>query len=191
MVKRIFITFIYFVISAQMFNVIFATDIKTTNKVETVETNKDPNIVLDSVYYDWYVYYTLDKEEEKKCYIATFATEQKGNYTAKRKPYIMVSTYNATNIEEISVNCGYRFKIKSSIYLGIDNQQFRLLTNDDMAWATTRQEDKIIIEALMGSDTVKVKGETIDGKYTIDYYSVKGLARAYKKMKELCGGRIF
>ena len=51
--------------------------------------NATENIVVDGSYYDWNVYFIDDYSGNKKCYIATFATESIGNYKKERKPYII------------------------------------------------------------------------------------------------------
>ena len=154
------------------------------NNYNLLANNKEA--VVDSIYYDWIVYRSLDKEEEKKCYMATFAKEKSGNYKKNRQPYIMIAIFKSKNTEEISIDCGYKFKIKSNIFLGLDNKQFRLMTEEDKAWASNSEEDKMIIEELLNAEVIKVKGETISGEYTIDTYSNKGISRAYNKIQELC-----
>ena len=175
---------IFFVILFLCLGVFFGINISSSYAVETEE--EESEVVPDSVFYDWVVYYTNGKEEEKKCYIATFAKEQKGNYKEPRQPYIMISIFKEKNTEKVSVYSGYTFKINSAIYLGIDNKQFRLMTEGDRAWAANNDEDRIIIKELLNAKTIKIKGETISGEYTIDTYSTEGITRAYNKMQELC-----
>ena len=149
--------------------------------------NATENIVVDGSYYDWNVYFIDDYSGNKKCYIASFSTESIGNYKKERKPYIMITHFKAREVEEVSIFADYDYKLKSSIYVGIDNKQYRMFTKGKLAWAKNTQEDKNIIQALLGAKTIKTRGETITGEYTVDTFSTKGLARAYKRMKELCG----
>ncbi|MDR0572018.1 MAG: hypothetical protein LBG48_04175 [Rickettsiales bacterium] len=154
--------------------------------IECVYPSTIDNVVLDGVYYDWLVYYTDTKEEEKQCYMVSFAKKQEGNYKKTRNPYISVTIFNAKNTEEFSVFADYQFKIKSAIYLGIDNKQFRLYTKEYNAWTKSSDEDYNIIQAMLNGTLIRVRGETITGEYTIDYYEIKGMFRAYNRIHELC-----
>lgn len=149
------------------------------------DTNE--KIVVDGSYYDWNVYFIDDYSGNKKCYIASFAKESIGNYKKERKPYIMITHFKAREVEEVSIFADYDYKLKSSIYVGIDNKQYRMFTKGKLAWAKNTQEDKNIIQALLGASVIRTRGETLTGEYTVDTFSTKGLARAYKRMKDLCG----
>lgn len=153
---------------------------------EVFASNSASNVVVDGAYYDWNVYYIDDLSGEKKCYIASFAAKSIGNYKKERKPYIMIAYFTAKNAEEISIYADYDYKLKSSIYLGLDNKQFRMFTKGRMAWAKNSAEDKSIIKEMLAVNEIRTRGETITGEYTVDTYSTKGLARAYNRMKELC-----
>ena len=144
-------------------------------------------VTVDGRYYDWIVHYIEEIGSEKKCYIASFAKETKGNYKVERKPYIMIARFVTREIEQVSVDSGFIYKKNSFIYLDIDNKQTRMITKDNKAWNKTEDEDRVMIYRLINANKdIKVRSETIDGKYTIDTYSTNGLARAYKRMKDLC-----
>jgi hypothetical protein len=160
--------------------------IPQTNKKEVKKNPELDKVVIDGIYYDWIVYYTNVKDEEKQCYMVAFAKKQEGNYKKSRKPFISITIFKSKNTEEFSVFADYQFKIKSAIYLGIGNRQFRLFTNDKYAWTKNGNEDSAIIQNLMDVNLIKIRGETITGEYTIDSYELKGIARAYKKIHELC-----
>lgn len=151
-----------------------------------VFANNSSNIVVDGAFYDWNVYYIDDLSGDKKCYIASFAKESIGNYRKERKPYIMIAYFKSREAEEVSVFADYDYKLKSSIYVGIDNKQYRMFTKGKLAWAKSAAEDKSIIKEMLGAKVIRTRGETVMGEYTVDTYSTEGLARAYKRMKELC-----
>ena len=148
--------------------------------------NNTPKVVVDGAFYDWNVYYIDDLSGEKKCYIASFAKNTIGNYKKERNPYIMIAYFKARNAEEVSIFADYDYKLKSNVYVGIDNKQFRMFTKGKFAWAKNSAEDKTIIKEMLDAKVVKTRGETLMGEYTVDTYSTKGLARAYKRMRELC-----
>ncbi|MDR1425718.1 MAG: hypothetical protein LBI70_01850 [Rickettsiales bacterium] len=146
-------------------------------------------MITDGVYYDWIVYHTDDLGEEKKCYIATFDQEEKfvGNYRKKRKPYLMITLLKASGIMEVSVFSDYSYKKNSVVYVAVGNRQFTMLAKEKMAWARNVEDDKTLLKAILDyGGEIKVRGETIEGEYTIDTFSGLGLGRAFERMKQLC-----
>lgn len=144
-------------------------------------------VIVDGKYYDWNVYYVDELGNSRKCYIASFAKESIGNYGEPRKPYIMITFFTANGVEEIGIYGDFEYRKNGYIIINVDGKQIKMFTKGNMAWAKNRQEDRDIIALLLNaSNIVKVRSESINGKYAIDSYSLLGLARAYKRMMELC-----
>ena len=141
---------------------------------------------LDGIYYDWSVFVLDDLGEEKKCYIASFPNKTIGNYKKAREPYILITRFQDKGIEEVSIYSGFEYKIGSDIYLSIDGKQFTMFTKDDIAWAKTKEQDKEIIATLLDGFLLKIRAESSKAEYVVDEYSLKGLTRAYRRMRELC-----
>jgi hypothetical protein len=141
---------------------------------------------VDGTYYDWTVF-TLDEVgKAKKCYIASFPKNKVGNHKTDRKPYVLITRYEGKKIEEVSVYNGYEYKINSEIYVAVEDQQYRMFTKGDIAWAKTMEQDKQMIQDMLKADKLRVRGESSVGTYSVDEYSLKGITMAYKRMKELC-----
>ena len=141
---------------------------------------------LDGVYYDWSVFTLDDLGEERKCYIVSFPKKTIGNYKKAREPYILITRFKDKGIEEVSIYSGFEYKIGSDIYLSIDGKQFTMFTKDDIAWAKTKEQDMEIISSLLDGFLLKIRAESSRAEYVVDEYSLKGLTRAYKRMRELC-----
>ncbi len=142
---------------------------------------------LDSSFYNWKIYEIADEDPDfKKCYIVNYPTQSDTNDTSRKKPYIMITRFQKDRIEEISVFGGFDFKISSHIFLLVDSNQFRLKTKSDYAWAKTRADDIRIIETMLYSSSAKIRSDSAIGTYAIDEYSLKGIAKAFKRMREIC-----
>lgn len=153
----------------------------------TIFYNKKANSqVVDSMYYGWVVYEVDENSDNKKCYIATTPKKTDTSYTRVRIPYIAITRYAKNRVEEISVYSGYEYKISSDVYLLIDGVQKKLFTKNDMAWALLKSTDKDIIQTMLKSEYVRVRSDSSTGDYSVDDYSMKGLTRAYARMKMLC-----
>jgi hypothetical protein len=138
------------------------------------------------MYYGWVVYEVDENSDNKKCYIATTPKKTDTSYTRVRIPYIAITRYAKNRVEEISVYSGYEYKISSDVYLLIDGVQKKLFTKNDMAWALLKSTDKDIIQTMLKSEYVRVRSDSSTGDYSVDDYSMKGLTRAYARMKMLC-----
>lgn len=143
--------------------------------------------VIDSMFYNWAVYEYGDEESDnKKCYIAATPSKIDSSYTGIRSPYFAITRYAKSRTEEISVYAGYEYKIDGTVYLLINDKQKELYTNNDQAWAKSKHDDKEIIQEMLQAEYVKARSDSAYGNYSIDEYSMKGLTRAYARMKELC-----
>jgi hypothetical protein len=142
---------------------------------------------LDSNFYNWRIYEIADEDPDfKKCYIVNSPVNSDTNDTSRKKPYIMITRFQKDRVEEISVFGGFDFKISSHILFLVDSNQFRLKTKSDYAWAKTRAEDVRIIETMLNSSSVKIRSDSAIGTYAIDEYNLKGIAKAFKRMREIC-----
>ena len=145
--------------------------------------------VIDSMYYGWVVYEyqgNPQDDSDKKCYIVATPHKTNTSYTAARNPYLSITRYAQSRTEEISIYSGYEYKISSEVNLLIGDKQKQLYTKDDIAWAKNDYEDKEIINLMLNSYYLKVRSDSSTGNYAIDEYEMKGLTRAYARMKELC-----
>ncbi len=143
--------------------------------------------LIDSKFYGWTVYEIQPTElDEKKCYIASYPFDSKTNHNSRQTPYIMITRYQDSRTEEISIYGGFEYKIDSKIFFTIDEKQFTLKTKENVAWAKSRQEDALIIQSLLNGTIVKIRSDSSIGTFAVDEYTTKGIARAYSRMREIC-----
>ncbi len=144
---------------------------------------------MDSIHYSWEVFELveeIDGEEFKRCYTLSRPKSSKTNYTGERDYYLSVSRYEIDRSEEVSISSGFEYKINSKIYALLGLQDYELFTRGSSAWFNSSRKDKTFIQAMLENDMVRVRADSAIGSYSIDDYSLKGFARAYKRMKELC-----
>lgn len=143
--------------------------------------------IVDSVIYGWTVYEYGDEEQgDKQCYIVAYPQDSKSDHNRRAKPYLMITRYQDSRTEEVSIYGGFEYKINSEIVALIDNRQFKLQTKDDMAWAPSSFEDAAIIQKLLNAAVLKVRSDSSVSTFAIDEYSLKGVARAYTRMRQIC-----
>lgn len=142
---------------------------------------------LDRQINDWSVF-TAKHEGKKLCYIASAPLKKTGNYKKRGEPYVMV-THRGKNMDEVSVSSGFPYKEKSSVEFTVEKKKYRFFTSPDIpdvAWASDSKEDKKIIQDMKKGNTLAVKGHSRSKTYSLDTYSLKGFAKAYERMKNLC-----
>ena len=122
----------------------------------------------------------------KRCYIISKPENSKTSYTGDREAYISVTRFKNEKREEISISAGYEYKINSRIYALIGDSEFSLFTKGKSAWLDNSAKDKSFIEEMLKNDSIKVRSDSAIGSYAVDEYSLKGFARAYKRMKKIC-----
>ena len=143
--------------------------------------------VIDSTFYQWTIYEIQDDEiSDKQCYIVSHPVKSDSDHNSRQKPYVMITRFQRDRSEEVSVSSGFEFKLNSEVFTLIDDRQFKLLAKTDMAWARTKAEDAAIIEAMLHSATIRVRSDSAFGTYAVDEYSLKGITRAYARMREIC-----
>lgn len=142
--------------------------------------------VIDSTFYGWTVYEYDDEQGEKQCYIVTHPEISNSDHNQRQKPYLMITRYQDSRSEEVSIYGGFEYKLNSEIIALIDDQEFRLPTKDDMAWALDLSQDVIIIQKLLNSAVLKVRSDSSITTFAIDEYNLKGITRAYARMRQIC-----
>jgi hypothetical protein len=143
--------------------------------------------IVDSTFFDWTVHEIKTNELDPKiCYITSNPQKTKTDHNSRKQPYIMIARYEDSNSEEFSIYSGFDYKKNSEVFITIDNIQFKILSNQDKAWARTKYEDVKIIETILKSSTLKVRSDSDIGTYAVDEYSLKGVTKAYLRMKKIC-----
>ncbi len=142
--------------------------------------------IVDSAFFGWTVYELQDENDEKKCYIVSNPAKSDSNHNGRQKPYLMITRFEKNRTEEVSLFSGYDYKINSMVFVIIDNNQFRLLAKKDIAWAKSKRDDINIIQTMLNGKTFKARSDSAYGNYAIDEYSLKGVAKAYARMRQIC-----
>lgn len=143
--------------------------------------------VIDSSFFQWTVYEMQENElDYKKCYIVVHPIKTDTDHSSRHRPYIMITRFQKDRSEEVSVFSGFEYKLNSEIFMLVDDAQFKLRAKKDIAWAKTRSEDVAIIQTMLNSGGAKIRSDSAIGTYAVDQYSLKGITRAYNRMREIC-----
>jgi hypothetical protein len=143
--------------------------------------------VIDSSFYNWTVYEMQNDEfEDKQCYIISHPIKYQSNQANRQRPYLMITRFQRQRSEEVSIFSGFEYKIGSKIFIMVDDSEFYLATKSDLAWAKNRSEDIEIIQKMLTAQKVKVRSDSAISTFAIDEYSMKGISRAYGRMRDIC-----
>jgi invasion protein IalB len=143
---------------------------------------------FDSTHKAWNVF-TGGKGKEKLCYITSTPTKQKGTFSHRGDPYVLV-TMRMDKSVEVSVSSGYPYKTGSAVEASVAKvKNFKLFTSDEtpkIAWARSGDDDKKLVAALKKGKEFTVKGASQKDTASTDTYSLSGFGDAYKRMAQLC-----
>ena len=142
--------------------------------------------LIDSNHYNWVLYEYESESKGRECYVMSKPITSDSDHNHNRSHYIMVTKYQNNQNEEVSIFSDFEYKLNSEVKILIDDFSYKLFTKKDMAWIRTREEDKNIIKQMLKAKIFKVRSNSIYATYAIDEYSMKGFARAYSRMKEIC-----
>jgi len=143
--------------------------------------------VIDSSFFQWTVYELQgDELEEKKCYMVARPTKTESDQSVRSESYIIITRYQNRRIEELGIHSGFEYKINSKVLISVDDKRFQLTSNQDMAWARNKNDDVVIIQKMLTSGIVKVRADSAIGTFAVDEYSLKGIAKAYSRMRAIC-----
>ncbi len=143
--------------------------------------------IIDSSFYQWTVYEIEgDELQEKKCYMVAHPIKSETDNEARQKPYVIITRYQNRRIEEVGVNAGFEYKENGKVLLSIDDVKFQLYSNHEMAWAKNKNDDVALIQKLLHSSVLKVRADSAIGNFAVDEYSLKGITKAYSRVREIC-----
>jgi hypothetical protein len=143
--------------------------------------------IIDSSFYRWRVYEIQENElEYKTCYIVSHPVKSDTNHSSRQAPYLMITRFQKDRSEEVSIFGGFEYKTNSKVFAMVDKYQFKLKAKDDMAWNETKSQDVDMIRTLLNASAANVRSDSAIGTYAVDEYSLKGITRAYARMREIC-----
>jgi hypothetical protein len=82
---------------------------------------------------------------------------------------------------------GYTYEAGSEVDVQIGNQNFKLFTQKDSAWATDDATDAKIADAVRRGSSIVVKGVSSRGTKTTDTFGLSGSSAAHNAISTECG----
>ena len=135
---------------------------------------------------NWIVY----SKSKSLCYIIAQPEKSEGKYTMRGRVRIVVYRNSEKKVKNVlGIDFGYSFPDGSNALIEIDSKKsFKLSTFGQTAWtgSKTKTDEEIINEMIKGNILI-AKGKSKRGTDTKDTYSLKGFAKAIKKIRNNCG----
>ncbi|UEM03037.1 invasion associated locus B family protein [Skermanella rosea] len=135
---------------------------------------------------DWNAF-SYDENGQKVCYMSSRPKKDEGNYKQRGDIYVLITHRPAEkSLDVVSVTTGYTYKEKSETTVSIGNQNFKLFTDGDTAWARDEKTDRALVDAIRSGSAMIVKGTSNRGTATTDTYSLSGTSAAYDAISKAC-----
>ena len=136
---------------------------------------------------DWTAYMFMENNS-KVCYMVSHPKKTSGNYTKRGDVFALITHRPAEKSKNVfSYIAGYSYKPGSEATVMVNNQNFRLFTQDDSAWAPDEATDNKITDAIKRGSSLVVKGSSARGTETVDTFGLSGSSSAHKAISSECG----
>lgn len=136
---------------------------------------------------DWTAYMFMENNN-KVCYMVSQPKKSEGNYTKRGDVYALITHRPVEKSRNVfSYIAGYPYKAGSEATVTVNNQSFRLFTQDDSAWAPDDATDSKITDAIKRGSSLVVKGSSARGTDTVDTFGLSGSTAAHKAISAECG----
>lgn len=144
-----------------------------------------PNLIGN--FGDWAAY-SFEEGGSKVCYMVTQPKKAEGNYSKRGDIFALVTHRPAQNTKNVfSYITGYDYKKDSNATVTIDSRNYKLFTQNDMAWTESQKDDNDLAEAIRKGSKMVVKGSSSRGTLTTDTISLKGSGDAHDAINKACG----
>ena len=145
----------------------------------------DPKVIGE--FDDWIAYVYMEGNN-KVCYMVSKPKKEEGNYTKRGDVFALVTHRPAENSKNVfSFVAGYPFKQGSEVTVTAGNQNFKLFTQNETAWAPDEATDNRLTSAIRSGNTLVVKGISARDTATTDTFGLKGSSSAYSAISKECG----
>lgn len=161
---------------------------------------------------NWQIYISKQKNDQV-CFMISRPIRKSGNYNKRYQQYLIINNI-ASNIDEVSVNSGYKYSSKSIRMIISTDKKFnyqKLLTSGkrgkcfynkkdvfkynldvvdkDTAWLDETIKDHNAIQNMKHGYYLLVSAKSPQHFCSIDIYSLEGFTAAYQKMKKVCNAK--
>lgn len=140
---------------------------------------------LIGAHQDWKTFFFMDGKQ-KVCFMSSQPQKQEGNFKKRGEVFFFVTRWVDEGKDVVSVSSGYPFKPDSTVGVVIDGKEFFLFTQGEMAWTKGPEADVAIVGRMRKGKVMVVTGVSKRGTKTVDAYSLKGVAEAYRTMTNEC-----
>ncbi len=148
----------------------------------------DPQPQILDQFGQWTIYRHFEGKKKPVCYMAAPPVKSAGDYKKRSQPFLMITHRpheDALNV--VSFVAGYTYDSKKPVMLKIDDTDFVLIPNKDMAWTPNQQADDRVTNAIKGGKKMMITGMSKRGNQTIDTFDLKGSAKAISAIGKACG----
>lgn len=145
----------------------------------------DPKVIGE--FNDWTAYVYMEGKN-KVCYMVSKPKKQEGNYTKRGDVFALVTHRPAEKSKNVfSFVAGYPFKQGSEVTVSVGNQNFKLFTQNETAWAPDEDTDNRLTNAIRNGSSLVIKGISVRDTTTTDTFGLKGSSSAYGAISKECG----
>ncbi len=134
----------------------------------------------------WHTFFYTENGN-RVCFMASQPLREEGNYTSRGDVFVHITHRPAEGSRDVvSFTTGYTFETESTVDVRIGNDDYRLFTHQDTAWAPNEETDRSLVQAMRGGANMVVRGTSARGTLTTDTYTLMGFTAAHNEVLEAC-----
>jgi len=121
------------------------------------------------------------------CYISA-APDRSEPAGANRDPisFIVVHRKGAGTRNEVQSMMGYPLNAQPNASANIDGKSYPMVGQDEGVWLASTAEEPTFVEEMKKGTALVVRGTSMRGTNTVDYYSLSGVTAAMAEIDRAC-----
>ena len=127
------------------------------------------------------------EDDKTVCMIWSQPEKSEGEYKKRGEVFVFVTHRPGDQeINKVSFETGYTFKVSSEVRVTIDGHAYSLYTDGSTAWSSDTKEDSRMVKAMRAGRTMIMEGTSSRGTKTRDTYSLSGFTAAHNAINKAC-----
>ena len=136
---------------------------------------------------EWTIYRHFEGKDQPVCYMAAPPVKSEGKIKDREQPFLLITHRPADKaLNVVSFVPGFKLNEKLPVLLDIDDTDFIMIPNDDMAWMPDQMADDRVTDAVKRGKTLVITALSHKKARVIDTFDLSGSAKALQAIGKAC-----
>lgn len=136
---------------------------------------------------EWTIYRHFEGRDKPVCYMAAPPAKTESKVKNRAQSFLLITHRPADKtFNVVSYVAGYDLNEKLPVMLDIDDTDFIMIPNDDMAWMPDQAADDRVADAIKRGKKLVIVAAANKKRGTIDTFDLSGSAKALEAIGKAC-----